>query len=412
MIGAEDYVTSHQETILPKMFELLPQAPFVERVEKIQGRTVHKLTFFNGSTIKLMSYESSEGKWEGPTYHIAAFDEPPPRNLYVATKRGLMRYEGPCLFSMTPLKEPWIHDELYVSEEAVHVQDQESMANLTRKSFFVTTVSLDDNPYLTAEAKDSFLMNLDEEEREARQFGRFRHLMGRVYKKMDPDVHVLDDEKFSKLFGEEWKTWPAALVVDPHDRKPFAMAWCVVSPRNEMIWIHEWPEFDFFGTKAWHWDIPDYVEAIEKTEKALGLTNVFWRIMDPNFGRSPKAGMGGKTLQQEFDEHGLWFDCEVDNDLSSGHVLVRAWLGNPSTNTPPRMFWRSNCTNFVRGMLGYTWDDYKAGIQQGRSVKEAVKDKFKDFPDLARYAVKGGVEYMDPAAYTPVFRPIRHGGLG
>lgn len=404
LIAAQDFLTSHAEVIIPKLRELIPLEVFVKRIEKIQGRIVHRLEFWNGASFKLASYQSDPMSWEGPTWDKVHFDEPPPEFAYTGSKRGCQKHRAPILFTMTPLSEPWIFDKLHEAENAVHCNTLEDALATRPEDVFVTTVDISENPHISQEAKDDFLRGLDPEEREAREKGRFMHLMGRIYKSFDRATHVLDDDRWKTVVGEsEWQHWPSGVVIDPHDEKPFAIAWFVVTPRNEIIWIHEWPDFDFYSVKGWGWGVPEYRAMIHETEKALGLTNVQWRIMDPNFGKTKSANTG-LTLQEEFEEEKFdddgetippyYFDCTVDNDIPSGHLLVREWLNRPA------MFWRSHLSNCIRGMTHYIWSQAK-GKAAEKGPMERPHPKFKDFPDLFRYCVKSGVEYFDAGDLVP-----------
>jgi len=406
LIGAEDFVNAHAEVILPKLNELLPLDYLGVEQEKLQGRVTHKLRFpkdLGGSTIKMMSYDQEQDKWEGFTAHIFGFDEPPPEYAVIGCKRGAMRHAAPICMSFTPLKEPWIYDQVYSNEKAIHIDSDKDIARLGRESYAIVNVNIADTPYLTEEAKARFVESLDEEEREARQHGRFRHLMGRVYKKFDRNIHVLpgDWDLFRK--GKQGENWPCGLVVDPHDRKPWAMSWFTVTPRDEIIWIAEWPDFDFHGTKQWHWSVDNYFDKMNEVEKDLGIQGrVIWNLMDPNFGRTQKAGTGA-TLEDEMNDRGRAFDTQIDDKVELGHIAVRDALADPA-----RIFWTERCVNGIRGMEHYTWSDYR--VKDGR-IKEAPMEQWKDFPDLSRYAVVYPVHYMDPMT-TPQVRIYRNNGLG
>ena len=58
----------------------------------------------NGSSIDLQSYDQDVALFESADYDWAAFDEPPPRPIWVAVQRGLTDRRGPSWIAMTPLK--------------------------------------------------------------------------------------------------------------------------------------------------------------------------------------------------------------------------------------------------------------------------------------------------------------------
>ena len=422
LVGAEDYVNAHAEVIIPKLNELLPLNLLDVEEERIQGRVTHKFTFpreLGGSSIKLMSYEADQSKWEGYTAHYFAFDEPPPRHALIGVRRGAMRHSAQIGMSFTPLKEPYLFEEIYNDDKAIHIQAEKDLEQIKAENFSVVNVDLADTPYITEANKARFVAGLSDEEREARQHGRFIHLMGRVYKSFTRERHVLDAVQW---FADhpDWRTYPGFLVVDPHDRKPFAMGWGIVTPLDETIFLDEWPNFDFVKTKSFKAGVDEYLRIIHDKEREIWKTvtegtaagveeaiepNVALRIMDPNFGRTPKAGTG-RSLVDEFADRGMWFDSTVDDNLESGHLAVRTDLEND------KLFFMPNCSNLIKSMENYTWDEYRG--KTDRSAKEQPKDRYKDFADVVRYARKYPVCYEDPDAYRQTFslEEIRNGGLG
>jgi len=433
MIGCDDFTNKAAEVLLPKIRELIPWSIYVTRTEKIQGRVIGKLEFARTkSTLKFMSYTQEDAKWEGYTWDLVGFDEPCPRHAYIATLRGCMKRSAPILCAFTPLSQPWMYDELYDHARTEHVStaagfeghlQRNNSKDAATRSIFAVTIDLSENPYLPESQKSEFVESLDPEERQSREHGRFRHLMGRIYQRFSPEVHEVQDVEW----GEDW---PGGFVMDPHSRRPFACAWFVVSPRDEIYFIREWPDFDFYRTRRWDWGVSEYAQMIKQvTYEELKLDPEWW-LMDPRFGRTP-SGHTGRTLFDEFELHDLIFDRDLTADeIHAGHVLVRQRLGNvdagegadptakaakpaakPRASMAPTMFWHTRCRNFIKGMMNYTWQEWR---NQGyeRSPKEQPEDKFKDFPDLARYCCEAGVEYREISAPSINYGTLANGGLG
>lgn len=401
-IAGEDFVNALQEDIVAKMNRLLPLKEVGCELEKVQGRVLSKVTFPQPfeTSIKFMSYEMEPSKWEGYTWDGFAFNEPPPRHAWIATKRGMMRNSAPAIFAMTPIKEPWIFEELYTSPDAIHLNHEEDLEQVKKSSIAVVTCTLDDSPYLSEDQKAFLIRDMDEDDLEARKYGRFRHLVGRVYKNFTREKHVLTSERFHELHPN-WTSYPAFCVVDPHDRKAFAMCWGVLTPQGEKVIIEEWPDFDFTKVKQWKSSIDEYVNTIEEVEHKLfpsftrsistrqrGAPQVQWRVMDPNFGKSGKLGLNGQTVADAFGDRGLYFDVNVDDDLPSGHLAVRQALEDQT------LFVLSHLKNTILAFENYIWDDYRG--KNDHAPKEKPKDKYKDFMDLIRYIVKYDPHYYNP----------------
>lgn len=411
-IGAQDYSNAHAETIIPKMEELLPLKEMGVEYVKQNGKLVVKLKFPEpySFSIKLISYDQEEHKNEGPTWNGGWFDEPPPRGVYTACRRGCMKHAAPIIFTATPLREPWMYDEIYATPKSVHLDAPEDLKKLRWDTPAIIKIGRNDNPYITEEQMAAYESTLDEEEKQARIYGEFLHLQGRVYKSFDRTKHVLDRDQFISQHPG-WKDYPSFCVVDPHDRKPFAISWGIVTPRDETIFVDEWPNFDFAKQKSWKWSVDEYLTMMREKEKALWgredgtVRELYFRIMDPNFGRTPKAG-SARTLEDEFADRGVYFDTTVDDDLSDGHLAVRSDLYNN------RLFFFSNCTNTIKAMENYIWDEYRGS--SGRAPKERPRDNFKDFADLVRYARKSPVFFFKKEDVVSTFNinEIRNGGLG
>lgn len=71
------------------------------------------------SSFDIITYEQDVSVAEGWSGHFVWYDEPPPRNHRIATARGLIDYEGWEIFTLTPLKEAWLMDEIYLKGEVI-----------------------------------------------------------------------------------------------------------------------------------------------------------------------------------------------------------------------------------------------------------------------------------------------------
>lgn len=403
LLGGEDYVNAVAGNLWPKFGELLPWEVVVRSQDKMSGSIIHRADLYTGSFVKALSYELDATKWEGYTWHWAGFDEPPPRHSYIATARGAMKHRAPMCYSMTPVPGTplWIYEEIASDPKALVIdsvprdeQDEREILEMVEASPperpLVVYVTLDENPFLEDDQKEILAEKVRKrpEEAASRLTGRFSHMLGRVYPTFEQVHHVLQGEF-------EWDpSWPAGVVVDPHDRRPYAIAWFVVTPRNEIVWIAEWPDFDFFETRQWSWGPEDYASYFASTVMELGLSRMTWWLMDPRFGHTPKASAPGKkTLIEVFEDYGIYFDREFwSEEIAAGRGLVHEALSED------RMFWLPECANFIRAMFSHTWQDYRGRDKDERAFKEREGDRFKDWCDLARYAALARPEWIDPGS--------------
>lgn len=317
------------------------------------------------STIDIMTHEQDDMVFEGWSGHWAWFDEPPPQSKYIATKRGLVDYSGITWMTLTPISEPWLWDELL---------------DRTDGRVWSICMTIYDNPYLKREDIAEFESSLPEEEREARIFGRFKHLVGRVYKDLNADVHFVSDERFRQIYK---KGYPVYFVLDPADRREQHGIWATIDPLGNLYVFDELCEK---GTIA---QTCATVKRREQIRWGIRSEDVI-RILDPNKGNSPSAVTGLK-LVDEFAKNGLYFQATVNDDVTLGHLAVMGRLSydkkNPisTTNHPSLYFVRENTTEAWAQMCKYVWDDWKGNTKSLRSEKEAPKDINKDMPDCVRY---------------------------
>ncbi len=210
---AESY-SSFMESMVYKFQEWLPQK-YLDKKKPITKNPLGQITgynFANGSTIRIGTYDQQEGKAESSNWHYVGFDEPPTRQLYVANLRGVIDFGGLMWFSMTPLSEPWIFDELY-----------EPGLQHAKKYIEVFEGDSRDNPHLDKESLQIFMDELTPAEFDVRVKGKFKKLQGLVIDTYDPFISDIDpfeiDERFVLYEG-----------IDPHPSKPNAALWKAVDP--------------------------------------------------------------------------------------------------------------------------------------------------------------------------------------
>ena len=102
------------EIILPKLREFLTPQMLARKPKKHQTGVPYVFYFKSGAELHLGSYDQEADSFEGPLWNGICFDEPPPREIYVACRRGTMRTKGWMMFTMTPLRNMWVYDEIHM----------------------------------------------------------------------------------------------------------------------------------------------------------------------------------------------------------------------------------------------------------------------------------------------------------
>ena len=374
----KDFPHSVSEVIEPALLRAIAPRYIRERKTNNKGYLT-KLIGTNGSRFDIVTHDMDTDALEGWQGDWAHFDEPPPRDKFVATLRGLVRRSGRWWITCTPLNEPWMYDEIY-----------------TNPSYFMITIDMRDNPYLKEQDIAEFESRLTEDERQARMHGRFMHLAGLVYKEFDPAVHI----KRTQTIPHEWPRW---MVCDPHDRRPFAMMWMAVDPMDR-IWIYdEWPSSWFHEAKSSTSSLRDYAHIIR--EKEMGGPSIYRRVID---GRACKVPMleGDKpeNLLDKFQALDLIFEpsyiTQTLGIADPGHIAIKERLRVSPATEEPSIFILENCKNTIYAFQHNVWMDSR---RENGTVSERPSEFAKDFLDLIRYALMDGPVWMErnPEANQP-----------
>lgn len=345
-----------ETTIMPKIRELCPD-DWIAHIKNGTDGLPSILTWKNSSKLYLTSYAQDVKSQEGVDWDFAHFDEPPPRPMWIAVRRGLLDRKGRAWFTMTAIACPWIHKELYMKADGLNTA--------------VFSLSLRDTPYIDAQEKQAFIDSLHPDEVATRVDGKFSHLEGAIFKEFRRDIHVVPAH--TPPPGQ-----PVFMVMDPHDRRPSYMMWCYVDKRDRIVVFDEWPNSDFQEMKTVHMSIRDYAMTIK--EKEGPRIRPYERIIDPNFGKTP-SHMTGRTLIEEYQEWDLDFYAEINNDIQLGHHRIHEALEYKKRD--PRLLICENCTNMIWAFESYIWK--VKDLAGDYTSKERPGEEGKDQIDTLRY---------------------------
>ena len=189
-----------------ELFKLIPKDALskahVSRGGHVDQISVKRLTEFGGGESVLYidtveSYKHANMSAESSYWDFIHFDEPCPRDMFVAHKRGLVDRNGKFWMNCTPLTEMWINDEFLPPGKNIVENAPEGLvfdkAEEGVGSRFMITWSIYDNPYNSKDAIAEFEAGLNREERECRLHGLPLNMAGLVYKEFIYDLHVLSD---------------------------------------------------------------------------------------------------------------------------------------------------------------------------------------------------------------------------
>jgi phage terminase large subunit-like protein len=376
-IFAKDFQKMVGLVILPTISEWIddtPGGPFVEKKFRNPIGIPVRWKFKNGNEFDILTYEMSTEQCEGWKGDIAWFDEPPPRDKFIATKRGLVDTNGRCWLTLTPLTQPWIYDELYLRAEA-------------DKSYFCITMDMRDNlrrvvdgremGYLTEEAIKDFEKTLNPDEREARLHGKFLHLTGLIFKEFAFETHVIEKAGVKPH-------WYRIMAIDPHPRKPTACLWMAIDEKDR---FYVYDELLFSGSLA------DLALAIRAQEGSLTAHR---RLIDPSADQEVQLR---ESIRKELMRYRIW--CERgSNDVSLGiskiHEALTPAIQNLTGHLEPKLRVSRLCPQLISQFTHYVWDEYRMRPEE-HDPKEKPMPKHDDLITCLRYILVANPIYHNQA---------------
>ena len=376
-----------------KIWELIPKDQIrYGHYDAINGFRNGKVVFTDGSLVRFKTYKQGREAFASDDLDGIWNDEEPPMEIYREQRMRLIDRNGEMVFTMTSLKGMTdlmteVYDEHQVIESQYAKLYGEELPRIVEKDGmkFYTLWSEEnqhiDRARLVEEAK---LMTRDEIK--SRIYGVPVNLSGKIYPKFNKDIHGIETKDIPKLKVS------LVHVLDPHDRKPWAMQWWAVHVTGKAYCVYEYPfgrnfnevEFD---DKTYD----DYVKIIKSVELDLMRwfgRRVSRRIIDPNFGnctvqlQERKDGQSNTTCVKELRRRGLIFRDGIDRPMETGHLQVRKWLHWVARDgeivVQPKMYISTDCENTIRHLSRHSRKDILTGDGDVKD-KVGVKEKYKDY---------------------------------
>jgi phage terminase large subunit-like protein len=290
------------------------------------------LHFENGSFLEFRSYDQDLSAHQGSSRHLIAFDEQPTKPIYEESLLRLAEYTGArCMFALTPLGLSWIYKDIYkrrnepganilIHHSSIHENDTLSKENIKLALAGVTNAA----------------------QREAREYGRFVSMAGRIYDNFSsadaPDGQVVDPIRPSQLQGDIY------IGIDPGIRSPA----CVFAQANNLK--EQLTVFD---------EVCPYSEStmnIQKFAEMILARVKEWGIKDPIYVIDPAAKIRdqrvGEDLLTEYARHGI-SAVPGNNAMELGIERVYNLIENNQLAVT------RNCTQVQDEFEVWSWDERK-----------------------------------------------------
>jgi hypothetical protein len=371
-----------------ELFKLIPRdalgRPHVSRGGHVDQVPVKRLTEFGGGESVLYidtveSYKHANMSAESSYWDFFHLDEPCPRPMFVAHKRGLVDRNGKFWVNCTPLSEMWINDEFVPPDR--HVVES-APEGLDWGSRFVITWSIYDNPYNSKEAIAEFEAGLTREERECRLHGLPLNMAGLIYKEFVYDLHVLCDvPRGWAEYCRPPRSYTIRVWWDYHIRLPQAVLFFATDPQGRVYVYDELYDDNLLEPVA---------KAI--VEKLKGYFVAEMEI-DP-LAVIPHP-VTEESIVDELAKYELFFD-KASKDLALGINKVREKLSERDPQGMPTIFFSPRLAQTLFEFTHYVYDP---------KTNRPVDENNHMMENLYR-AVLNGLGYVDADWEAPKQKPF------
>ena len=347
-----------------------------------------------GFSINIMTYNQAVEEFAGPSLGFIWFDEPPPKGIFFENLQRL-RKGGIIFVTMTALDQAWwIFQELEAGSNWYQHPyiDTEDNCKVHGMNGFLEHKHIE----------KIFDAIRDPDEKEARRSGKPLYFTGRKYKSYDPEFHLITRKEMYEIWPGIDK-YPMVLACDPHDRRPFVFVWAKVTPRGDLVFWWEYPNYLSHNVlypmiKDSRLAIRDYAKIIHDFE--LGRKDVM-RVIDARYICERVRMDDKKTIVEDFKEFHLEFEKGQTDVKFRANAINDYFLNRPGKNCPEgsrRVWILSDLKNLEWSFRNHVWDEWKGKDKDEKDAKQEVRNTpAKCFCNCAEYICSVHPEYKNLA---------------
>ena len=414
-----------QDKFIPEFEKLINPMQINSREynsEKQGKHYISRYEFVNGWVLSTKSYEQSPRKYEADDLGIIVNDEPAHDEIRSAQK-ARRRMGCITLNIMTPLYcEPGVYDELQKAEERVTGGEKRKIYHL-EADVYAACKKRGVRGHLDPEIIDDMVVEYDEEEKEAKVYGKLMYFSGRIYPHVYRDTHFVSPEKFPIH-----KRAKILQLVDPHDSRESACIYIAINPVETMVngsivreyrlvVFDETPVdksrnfWEMTRTQTVEEEIQDWIE-LEERHKVRNVT----RIMDRHFGwqtRGQKTlallySEAGRKLGKNFSFISSYTSNSSEGEVQYGHKVVRKLFKPLADGEPGIVVW-DTCYHMWQGITHYIRKHETTKSSQDKAAGTGkIVEKYKDFCDTLRFgACHHARPYAEPEKESTLDRKLR-----
>jgi len=343
--------TNVKQGIVPALKEWFPKGRYTAK----KGRRDYESEWVTdtGWSFDIMTYDQDPKEFEGVTLGWVWMDEPPPQVIYKANISRL-RKGGMMFITATPLKgSAWMYDSLVCTRhepgrEVCYIEADVESACSTHGV----------RGHLDHDHIVRMISEYDEQDKQARIYGKFQHLAGLVFKQFRRNVHVI---KPFKLDRDKWSVYHA---LDTHPRNPDAGLWVAVNKDGKKIVCSELYEN---GTTS---------ELAQRIKERDYEYNVVQRLLEP------AAFIEDQHTEQSLaillENLGLYYEKGSKRRSDALQRIMDAFDFEKKGDAflkEPELYIFDNCQRTIWELEHYVWDEWNGRTGDNKMPKETPIDK-------------------------------------
>lgn len=320
-----------------------------------------------GFNFDIMTYDQDPSQFEGVTLGWTWFDEPPP-DVILKAAISRMRRGGIIIITATPISgSAHLYDIFAKGEMEVEVKLRESDEPIkVKRRVFHLTADVESackehgvRGHLEHAHIEQMIAEYPEDERQARIYGKFQHLIGLVFKRFSRPVHVI------KPFNITPQDYVVVHTFDPHPRNPDAGLWVAIDKYGRKFVVDE----------LWH-KPADVKELAFRIKQKNQQYRVIGSYGDPSMFIEDQHT--GRSLASMLAEEGVTYIPATKMRAASDRRIETA-LNYTQVNDhivkPPELYIFENCQRTIFEIEHYRWDEWKGITGENRDRKEKPVDK-------------------------------------
>lgn len=235
----------------------------------------------------------------------------------------------------------------------------------------------------------NMIAEYDDEDKQARIFGKFQHLTGLIFKKFNRKIHVIKPRELNP------KDWCVIELLDCHPRVPDALMWVAFNRQGTRIIVDElFKEYSSFDN-----------EIFEIKQKA-NQYRIIQRRADPSaWNEDQHQDKTQDSTAKKFRTKGLEY-IPASKKRGAGIRLIKdaldyELLANSNEFVKsPMLYVFENCVRTIFEFEHWQWNEYtgKTAEKRGQSEKPVDKDDHM-MEDLGR-AFLDPIEFEEMRTYS------------